>query len=336
MLSLLASKLFEQILIEPIQRGAKELHIVSGYASPAMVTKQFEYAQQELRSPISINLHVGMTGHDGLSRTNLLGMQAIPRQASGQIFNCTFSTKGKSDHSKIYVWCSDSGPVEAFIGSANFTQFGFGISPSQSGHHETCVRMDPDEAFEYTIVAARGSIGYQSPDIPRYIDLFDDPQRRPDGEVGTDLGTSNTSFAILPLVQARGALAGQTHQKSALNWGQREGREPNQAYIPIPSTVTKSKFFPPRGVHFQVVTDDGQAFICTVAQDGDKALETPTDNSILGKYFRERLGLDLGSFVKQEDLSRYGANSVKFTKVNDESYRLDFKPTRELLLDLTD
>lgn len=326
MSSLITSGLFQQILIDPITRGAKDLYIVTGYASPSMVTRQFEYAKKELGSNISIDLHVGMTGRDGLSRSNLLGMQAIPRQSSGQNFNCTFSVRGSSNHSKVYVWCSDRGPVEAFLGSNNFTQFGFGLSTGSNPHVEAAVKVDPQEAFTYVLEASRGSIGYQSTDIPSYLDLYDDARYENQLDTINDSGNKIYTAVVLPLIRLRGALAGETHQRGGLNWGQREGREPNQAYIPIPSTVAKSNFFPAKGVHFQVTTGDGQAFICTIAQGGDKALETPFDNSILGKYFRQRLGLEPGSFVTAEDLKRFGANAIRVSRIDDESYRLDFEP----------
>lgn len=326
MSSLLQSELFKQILIEPIQRGAKELYIVTGYASPAMVTRHFEYVAKTLQTKISIDLHVGMTGKDGLSRNNLLGMQAIPRQSSGQNFNCTFSVKGTSNHSKIYVWCSDRGPVEAFLGSPNYTQFGFGLSPTSSKHAEVAVQVDPDEAFAYVLDASRNSIGYQSADIPQFIDLFDESKLPNHSDEIDHSGNADSNSVLLPLVQLRGQFSGETHQRSGLNWGQREGREQNQAYIPIPSSIAKSDFFPPKGVHFQVTTSDGQAFICTVAQDGNKALETPFDNSILGKYIRQRLGLELGSYVSTDDLNKFGANAVKITRINNDSYRLNLDP----------
>ena len=326
MTSLISKNLFQQILVEPIQRGAKDLYIVTGYASPAMVTRQFEYVAKTLNTKISLDLHVGMTGRDGLDRNNLLGMQAIPRQSSGQSFNCTFSVKGTSNHSKVYVWCSERGPIEAFIGSNNFTQFGFGLSPVNSSHVEVSTRVDPEEAFAYVLEASRNSIGYQNSDIPKYIDLFDAPLL-PNQSNELDLaGNAVSNSVLLPLIQLRGAFAGETHQKSGLNWGQRDGREPNQAYIPIPASVAKSNFFPPKGVHFQVTTGDGHAFICTVAQDGSKALETPFDNSILGKYIRERLGVELGAFVSVEDLNRFGANAIKVTRLDSDSYHLDLDP----------
>ena len=324
--TIITSDIFDEVLVAPILRGARDLFIVSGYASAAMVTRQFEYSSKTLGVNISIDLHVGMTGKDGLTRSNLMGMQAIPRQSAGQNFNCSFSPRGTSNHSKVYVWCSETGPVEAFLGSSNFTQTGFGLLTSTKSHVEACVRVDPNEAFAYVLEAAKGSIGYHSGDIQSYIDIIVETSHplQEETEVGTEVSSPQT--VVLPLVQVRGKAPGEIHSRSGLNWGQRDGREPNQAYIPIPSQIAKSNFFPPKGVHFQIITNDGQAFICTVAQDGDKALETPFDNAILGKYFRRRLGLHPGSYVTTEDLDRFGSSAVRVYKISEDSYRLDFSP----------
>ena len=83
-------------------------------------------------------------------------------------------------------------------------------------------------------------------------------------------------------------------------------------------------------MHFQVITDDGEAFICLVAQDGVKALETLSDNSILGKYFRKRLDLPSGAFIEKEHLMEFGSNLVRIYKESDDCYRLSFQPGRVL------
>ncbi len=77
-------------------------------------------------------------------------------------------------------------------------------------------------------------------------------------------------------------------------------------------------------MQFNLITDDGESFTCVVAQENNKALETPEDNSILGKYFRKRLNVPLGSFVKVEDLDRYGRHHVTIYKINNETYFMDF------------
>lgn len=123
-----------------------------------------------------------------------------------------------------------------------------------------------------------------------------------------------------------------------LNWGQRAGRNPDQAYIQLPADVYKSDFFPPKGKYFVVRTDDGQTIIMTRAQktDDGTAIQTPDDNSILGKYFRKRLGLQEGVPITAYDIAAYGRNNVVITKIDNLNYEMNFsngvnehKPTGE-------
>ena len=322
--SLITEELFERVLIDPAIGGATELHIVSGYASPAMVTKHFEELRNRSLPPVQIDVLVGMTGSDGLPRNSLLGFQSIPRQSLGNGFNCSFTLEPKSIHSKLYVWSTQDGPIRAFAGSANYTQRGFGLGANSDQHHEVCVEVDPMLAFDYVLSLAVGSIGYKNPEISKYLRLTD--SLPPSSHLEEVVEGSHASIAeewILPLVQTRKE-KGEVHKAAGINWGQRVGRNPDQAYIPVPKTVSTSGFFPTRGQHFQIVTDDGESFMATVAQDGEKAIEIPKDNALLGLYFRNRLGLPSGAFVSTEDLMNYGSNGVKFTRVSSDLYLLDF------------
>ena len=115
-----------------------------------------------------------------------------------------------------------------------------------------------------------------------------------------------------------------------MNWGQRDGREPNQAYIQLPSNVYNSDFFPKAPQHFSVVTDDSKTFICRRAQKDEQghAIHTPHNNSLLGEYFRYRIGLPNGAPVWRADLERYGRTDVTFYKFDDENYYMDFQPPK--------
>ncbi len=127
--------------------------------------------------------------------------------------------------------------------------------------------------------------------------------------------------------------AGPVHARSGLNWGQRPdvGREPNQAYIPVPRTIHMRHpgFFPPRGEAFTMLTDDGDQFACVIAQAGDKAIQTPSDNSILGRYFRRRLQVGLGGLITREHLLRYGRTDVNLYKLYERTFFMDFQPPEE-------
>jgi hypothetical protein len=123
---------------------------------------------------------------------------------------------------------------------------------------------------------------------------------------------------------------GNLPMRSGLNWGQRPEykRDPNQAYIRIPASIRHSGFFPSRKQHFTIITDDGKALDAVIAQDNDKAIETTFDNSLLGSYFRQRLGLPSGAPVTLADLKRYGRTDIDFVKIDGETYYMDFSVRR--------
>lgn len=131
------------------------------------------------------------------------------------------------------------------------------------------------------------------------------------------------NFVTLPLTTKR---AGQVvvPQRSGLNWGQRPGREPNQAYLSVPVEIQRSGFFPDRGEEFIIECDDGFTMKCVRCQDNGKAIESPTDNSIIGTYFRNRLGVRHGHMVTVKHLNAYGRTSVDIHYRNDYFFYLDF------------
>lgn len=77
-----------------------------------------------------------------------------------------------------------------------------------------------------------------------------------------------------------------------------------------------------------MLTDDGNFMICARAQANGKAILTPQDNSILGEYFRKRLGLSYGSPVSTKDLLNYGRTDIDFFKFDEETYFMDFSPKK--------
>jgi hypothetical protein len=322
MKQLLTQSLFEQVLLDPAESGASELFIVTGYASPTIVTKHLEDLKNRFSSSFSVDVLVGMTGEEGLPQNTALGFRSIPRQSSGSKFSCAYTLPGKSIHSKVYVWCNSDGPHKAWVGSANYTAQGFGIFGHSLKRSEVLTEVEPVEAFEYFLESATNSIDYLHPDLSKYLVITEDT--KPDKTFHDALPAGSFNSVALPLVQTT-KQPGEVHNAGAgLNWGQRKGRDPDQSYIPIPSTIGRSGFFPARGVHFQVITDDGESFIAVRAQDGGKAIETPSDNSILGKYFRRKLGLPRGSLITTEDLNRFGSKEVIFTKMDDELFGMVF------------
>ena len=112
--------------------------------------------------------------------------------------------------------------------------------------------------------------------------------------------------------------------RSGLNWGQRPGRNQDQAYLSVPVELQKSNFFPPVGIKFLAIFDDGFEVECLRAQQNGKAIHSHKDNSIIGKYFRTRLGLKSGDLISYFDLDRYGRFSIEVSKKEDGIYFFDF------------
>jgi hypothetical protein len=320
--------LFQEVLIEPVRKGAKELFVVAGYSSPAMVVRHFEELKK-FSDGIKLDLQVGMVSKDGIPRSSLTGFQSLPRQINNGSVKCRFNI-GVPIHTKIYVWCDESGPTQAFAGSADYTQTSFGIGSENLRQREVCVEVDPKEAFDLVIELSGDTVAV---DDPRLKDLLPIIDVSPvafgafmDEKSGIVLEDSDHQSVLLPLVQTT-KNPGEVHNAGAgLNWGQRGNRNRNEAYIPIPSKVRQDNFFPDKGVRFQVITDDGESFIATVAQQGDKAIETPEDNSIIGTYFRRKLRIMPGDFVTTSALEQFGSTGVRLTRLTDDLYRLEFRP----------
>lgn len=305
---MITTNLYQEILVKPVELGASDLYIVSGFATASM-------AHRHLNEPaikdgeIKIRLIYGMAPVAGVS---LADDAMFTRLSENGLFECHYRVEQPIVHSKVYVWLSQDTPIKAFIGSANYTQRGF------LGHHqeEAMEETDPVIALQYCQSVLSGALEISHEDIKEHITLFS-PEHQ----------NANTEDCVtLSLVTDDGIVA----RRSGLNWGQRpeQRRNPNQAYLRIPAKIARTEFFPPRATQFTVRTDDGYSFIAVVAQDGDKAIHTPDGNNILGEYFRQRLGVPLGDLVTREHLDNYGRTDIRFCKLEDETFEMDFSVPR--------
>lgn len=303
--------LFNKVLLEPATE-ADTLNIISGFATPGMYTYHAEELRKIQRS-VDVHLIIGMTPFSGISKIYHENFKKIMDENTK--FSCSYVMENKYPiHSKVYIWSKDSIPLVSFCGSANYTVNGF-----KSNQDEILVLCNKDSAKEYydSIIEKTIYCNHQDADLI-CKNIKTDYHLQENIDIN---GISGLQSVELPLFSLQ---TNKIHPVSGLNWGQRYGRERNQAYIPVPARVARANFFPPRGQYFSVLTDDGFPFVCVVAQDGGKAIETPHNNSQLGEYFRARLGVPSGSFVTLDALDHYGNRYVKFTKIDDEEYLMSF------------
>lgn len=320
---LISEDLYKSVLLEPLDDKVDQLLIVSGYATAAMAFYHLNEVGEKIRR---IKLLIGMCAEEGMSLSNHKGLVKLMDVDYKGKFECSYILGKPAVHSKLYIWNNQDSDNMCFVGSANYTQNAF-----LGRKREILALCEYESAIDYFHKLESESIFCNLPDAEDAIRIYNDREyfRRKeyvsseseDGpkeiQVPDTEGLRKVTVCLL-------TATGEIHQRGGLNWGQRSGRNPNQVYIPLNVEVQRSGFFPNRPIHFTVLTDDGKIFTCTRAQANGKAIETPNNNSELGEYFRRRMGLNLGVFVRKEDLIAYGRTDVDFYKIDEETYYMDF------------
>ena len=309
--------LINMVLLDPIRKGADKLIIISGYVSHNMASWHMKKINEESLPPIKISLIAGMYPIDGVNLDLHEGLKDLVnfRDKDYSSFECKYIYQGAPVHSKIYLWMKDDEPFVAFAGSANYTRNGFGKL-----QREYVVECDPIEAYNFYQTIEPDSIVCNHGEVEEYIKFY---KNQKISQVEHDAKHSSLEKVTLSLLTSRGDVG----HGSGINWGIRKDgtkREPNQAYIAVPANVARSGFFPLNKTHFSAITDDQKQLIFRIEQANDKALTTPLNNSLLGEYLRNRIGVANGSFVTKEDLERYGRTDVTFYKIDDEQFFMDF------------
>lgn len=314
-----SSNLRDTVLLDPLSLAPDTLKIVSGYASDTMLSWHITRIAEQYHVPLKIILIVGMCRSEGMSEPlhkgfkELMENNNLPNHSKAV---CQYVYEGAPVHSKLYLWEKDGVPIKSFIGSANYTQAAF-----FGGRREVMAECDPTSSQGYFSNIESNSIYCNHAEIGEYVTFYTPSSisnfARNFSQGMVNSGLEHVTLSLLTYKDEVG-------EKSGLNWGQREGREPNQAYIPLPAKIARTGFFPVFQQHFAVVTDDGKQLILRVEQQNDKAITTPLNNSLLGEYFRGRLGVANGAFVSKQDLLNYGRTDVTFYKIDDEQFFMDF------------
>lgn len=311
-------ELVESTLLKPIKElQADKLIIISGYASHNMASWHIKKINESKLSPVAIELTFGMPQVDGISKDLHEGLLNLSKFREEELssFTCKYIYQGAPVHSKIYIWLKNDKPVIAFAGSANYSQNAF-----SKKRREYMVQCNHEEAYAYYLELENDSIVCNHGEIEEYVKIYSNNK--------IDIIQNNNEEVNVPHVTLSLLKKdGQVGHGSGINWGHRKNgtkRELNQAYIPLPSKIAKSNFFPLNKQHFSVITDDRKQLILRVQQQNDKAITTPLNNSQLGEYFRNRMGLENGSFVTLSDFENYGRSDVTFYKIDEDQFYMDF------------
>lgn len=300
--------------------GLRKLKILTGYASSTFLAHILEKYNE-----IEVDLIIGMARKDGINEWDHENYKQLMYE--NPKLNVRYYTGLPGIHAKVYHWHDDflQEPV-TFVGSANFSWNGF------RDQIEVMVESSPFNIEEIFNIA--NTTRCTDANVDKKVNFnFLSHQKVFNSVTHYDLSESYTTrrmiikeFVDLPLSINEDSI----QEVAVLNWGQRQGRDANEAYLKVPTLINRDNpdFFPPRAHEFSLITDDRERFICTMAQADRKAIHTPRDNTIFGIYFRKRLGVPLGQRVDVQDLQNYGRHMVRIYKINPETYFMDFSPDK--------
>lgn len=305
--------LYEKVLLDPVRKGCDELFIVTGYAS-ATFLRQHLHDIRGINPDVKINLIRGMkklSDHSGY-------LSVVNEFADS--FNGYYYTGRPEVHSKTYSWIKDGVPFIGLSGSANYSQNAFLANLQQN-------QMGIDDATEirdyfFRLRSDSQKIQDHIPDESEAIANIPFDGSLPAGKGEWIEPMKSVRISILSGVKR---IYGEVASKDSLNWGQRPGREPNQACLNIRGDAKTDGFLPPKRFTFTLLTDDGITMDCKKQQGtAGKAISTTYNNSEIGIYFRNRLNVPSGALVTKEHLIKYGRTDFVLTKINDDTFALDF------------
>lgn len=312
--------------------SSNNIVIVSGYVGYQTIKMLCEQC-----CDVRITVVYGMYGSERISQPLHLALMEVQRQYS----NITILYSTIPVHSKIYTWNCDAKIEKALVGSANFS-----ISGMMNDYKEVLSDVEQDTYStlkEYCDYVLSKAISCNDAEV-KFQKVFK---------------ASGHSKLVQPLLAKNVCRAtlldrnGMVSKKSGLNWGLSNGHvSEGDAYIRITSNYIKlfPSLFPPKKYvgmdnplsngkknrendEVELIWDDGEKMIGLLEGQQTKTinglvypkqLSTSPSKSILGKYLRKRLGVDLNHIITKSDLLRYGRTSIDISLVGEGIYYLDF------------
>lgn len=356
--------LYVSVFFNPYSEGYREIHILSGYASPSFLLRVLnDYPE------LSIHLYIGMIPSGSLSQKDHSSFKQIMNDNPHVQIN--YVASNIPIHSKVYHWVSaNDKPTKTFIGSSNFSNRGFFdqieimIQDNSNSYEglftelttimcvedgaDNLVNIDaqnyldtPGSTYEhfdlYVKKVESDSLEYSSHGYPyvtsKHSDVLDENRicHSKDGILHNPVKGGGFSIINMDHIHDQVTLSllssGDKKKPSyGLNWGHREKRNRNESYISVPSHIHRNHpdFFPDRKIPFELITEEGIKIFCVMAQDNSKAIESHENNSLLGKHLRQKLDLNDGAYITLKDLERYGKTEVIIEKLSDLRYKLIF------------
>ena len=235
-----------KILFDPIKEGADRLCILTAEATPSMASWLLKSYEELGISDVTVKLIIGDTLNKGIdkgSHESFKELHGTRYSDTWGNFSCSYLTHPPAfENNSYYIWLNGDTPVRAYKISEPFTQQ-YLLHDDKENVNET----DAVQAYGIYTDAEKRTVYCTYAEVDEYVVL-----RSAEDTTREQMETDAENCVHLSLL-ARG---GETGTRSGLNWGQRNKRNRNEAYIPLPSHIAKSGFFPLDKQHFLVVTED--------------------------------------------------------------------------------
>lgn len=315
-----------------------ELIIISGFVGPSPLSRL-----KDLDFKVTV---IGGMYSGGMNKTLWKSIEKIKNENE----NLTILFSNIEIHSKIYIWRREGKVLTALIGSANFSSNGLRNDFRESLAEATRDTFEPLNEY-YGFIKINST---PTPQLKESNSITIDFT-----EIGeTKNLQNNIKYSCdLPLYSTS---RNKVQEKGGLNWGFSSGHvAEGDAYIALPKDIIRENpmLFKPYDEDYEfkgskkkrnsepieIIWDDG--YIMDASFEGNQIIDgrqfpkqlasysakNPTINderiskkSILGRYLRKRLNVEVNHQITCEVLEKYGRNYITLSLIDDGIYYADF------------
>jgi len=325
------------IEVEHQFNSAKNVTIASGYLSIDVLEKYAGCFESVARNGGVARLLVGMAFYEGLSQSKLTRLTTLSQmlcrlnEASG-----VFVPFERKYHGKLYIF-EKLESSSYYIGSSNFSSSGLRSNMEanvQINDSRTITDIDNyvDHLFSNNVSKHIDQLEIVVPGSAKYkqrisFSTLDELQRYNPSSISTE----GLDYFELDLTRYT------DKSKSSLNVYFGEGRlnrasgkiTPRPWYevaLIAPANVIRSSAYP-HG-HFDAYTDDGYIIPMAANGDNDKNIQSRGHLTIFGMWLKRKLQKNGALIpltpVTQDTLDAYGRKNIRFYKITDGKYYVDF------------
>ncbi|MDP4469172.1 restriction endonuclease PLD domain-containing protein [Staphylococcus hyicus] len=331
--------IFNKHLILPEEPD--ELIIISGFLGPAPVDRVSKFE----------DLNITIVGGMYSNGIDLRLLNSLNRSLKkNNRLNLYFSSK--EIHSKIYIWKKGGKTLGALIGSANFSSNGLRTDYRESLADATRDTFSELDRYVDFIIknSTKTPVTNKKQQRIEYVSKDANLIKSSDFKITAEIPLYDSKSLDVPLY-------------SGLNWGRSRlngsHTAEGDAYIRIPKSIIIENeglilpfdptFITPQGKRkrnsnpIEIIWDDG--YIMEASLEGIqkyKGAQYPkqiasysskipmlngkkiSKKSILGRYLRRRLGIDIDDVINKDLLNNYGRDTITLSLIEEGIYYADF------------